>query len=31
MAQLVKAIPANSEEAFEDPWVRKIDPTAPTA
>lgn len=31
MAQFVKATPANSEEASEDPWVRKIEPAASTA
>lgn len=31
MAQFVKATPANSKEASEDPWVRKIELAAPTA
>lgn len=31
MAQIVKATPANSEEASEDPWVRKTEPAASTA
>lgn len=31
MARFVKATPANSKEASEDPWVRKIELEAPTA